>query len=98
MRQFLNKKVKFQGDIPQAPVDADTGSSVKEEAAHQDSQSCTHSNENQYSKESSQSRGSSRQQLGKESKHTDFYYKLEALNEKIKLFTEVFYSSKRADL
>jgi len=33
----------------------------------------------------------------KESKHTDFYYKLESLNEKIKLFKEVFYSSKRDD-
>ena len=33
----------------------------------------------------------------KESKHTDFYYKLEALNEKIRLFKEVFYSSKRDD-
>ena len=35
--------------------------------------------------------------LGKESLHTDFYYKLESLNEKIKLFTEVFYTSARSD-
>lgn len=34
----------------------------------------------------------------KESKHSDFYYKLEDLNEKIKLFKEVFYSSKRDDI
>ena len=34
---------------------------------------------------------------GKESLHTDFYYKLESLNEKIKLFTEVFYTSARSD-
>ena len=31
----------------------------------------------------------------KKSMHSDFYYKLESLNEKIKLFKEVFYSSKR---
>ena len=29
--------------------------------------------------------------------HSDFYYKLEALNEKIKIFKEIFYSSKRDD-
>ena len=31
----------------------------------------------------------------KKSMHSDFYYKLESLNEKIKVFKEVFYSSKR---
>ena len=29
--------------------------------------------------------------------HSDFYYKLEALNEKIKIFKEIFYSSTRDD-
>ena len=36
--------------------------------------------------------------VGKESQHSDFYYKLEALNEKIRLFTEVFYDTKRDNL
>ena len=33
--------------------------------------------------------------VNRQSLHTDFYYRLEALNEKIKVFTEEFYSNKR---